>query len=250
MGLWDNVKNLVVETDKAPPVTAPVPATPVAPVQNVLAGPPTGSSALYTPGYSMPIQTPSTVGQSAPAMMLASGFNQETYEKIMTVLDKNNIDGFDYYEFRQSIQNSSAMPLSEPDKFNTIFAMAKPFGVTKEKLISSIDFYAVKLDEHKAGFSTYIQGLREQEISVREQRKVDNDLAIQQKSDLIRQLTEEINALSQENNALSTEIYSQTSQINAKEQSFLITFDVVLKQINDDKNKIEMYISSEVKQGV
>lgn len=189
----------------------------------------------------MTVESPNTV---TPSSVFApnAGFNQEMYDKIMTVLEKNNMDGFDYFEFRQSVVNANAMPLPEADKYRTIFSMAKPFGVTKEKLLSSIDFYVQKLDEHKQGFANYIASLREQEVTTREQKRVNNEALIQQKNEMIRQLNDEINVLHQECTALSTEVYAQNAQITTKEQSFASTFDVVVKQLSDDRTKIDTYI--------
>jgi len=253
MGLFDKIKGLVVETDDAPalppvntqtpmPVTQPPAASPIMSPSMMIQ--PIAMPPNYQPSQTMPMSVP------APISMPMGGFNQEIYDKIMTVLEKNNIDGFDYYEFRQSIANASAMPLPEPDKFRTIFAMAQPFGVSKDKLLGSIDFYISKLDEHKTGFQGYIQSLRDQEVVAREQKQTINQQQIQQKSDMIRQLTDEINLLTQDNATLATEVYTQTSQINAKEQSFSTTFEVVIKQLNDDRGKIDTYIASEIKQGV
>jgi len=253
MGLFDKIKGLVIETDNVPtaPVLPPVNTqTPMPQTQPAMSPSmmiqPIAMPPNYQPSHTMPMSVPAPIPMSMPM----GGFNQEIYDKIMTVLDKNNIDGFDYYEFKQSIANSSAMPLPEPDKFRTIFAMAQPFGVSKDKLLSSIDFYLSKLDEHKAGFQGYIQSLRDQEVVAREQKQALNQQQIQQKSDMIRQLTDEINLLTQDNATLATEVYTQTSQINAKEQSFSTTFEVVVKQLNDDKGKIDTYIASEIKPGV
>lgn len=253
MGLFDKIKGLVIETDNAPtaPVLPPVNTQTPMPISQPPASPNMSPSMMIQPIAMPPNYQPShTMSAPIPMSMPMGGFNQEIYDKIMTVLEKNNIDGFDYYEFRQSIANASAMPLPEPDKFRTIFAMAQPFGVSKDKLLASIDFYLSKLDEHRTGFQGYIQSLRDQEVVAREQKQALNQQQIQQKSDMIRQLTDEINLLTQDNATLATEVYTQTSQINAKEQSFSTTFEVVIKQLNDDKGKIDTYIASEIKPGV
>jgi hypothetical protein len=246
MGLFDKIKGLVVETDDVPaPTTPPTTASAPQPVtqqavyqQPVMSQPVAGMSSPAA----MSVVSPTTNVNPSAVFSPNVGFNQEMYDKIMTVLEKNNMEGFDYFEFRQSILNANSMPLPEADKYRTIYSMAKPFGVTRDKLLTSIDFYIQKLDEHKQGFGNYIATLREQEIISREQKKTGNETLIQQKSDLIRQLNEEISALTQENTTLATEVYAQNAQITAKEQSFAATFDVVVKQLTDDKTKIDTYI--------
>ena len=58
-------------------------------------------------------------------------------EVLLGALDKNNLKGFDYLEFKQSLQSLAKMPMDEATKYQSAFAMAQTMGATPEKIGSN-----------------------------------------------------------------------------------------------------------------
>ena len=64
-------------------------------------------------------------------------------------MEKNDQEGFDYLEFKQSLQNLAKMPMDEATRFKSAFAMAQTMGVTPDLLVKSAEFYIQVLDGEK-----------------------------------------------------------------------------------------------------
>ena len=74
-------------------------------------------------------------------------------EVLAAALEKNNQQGFDYFEFRQALRNLAKMPMDEATRFHSAYAMAQTMGVTPEKLVESAKFYLDVLAKEQAKFS-------------------------------------------------------------------------------------------------
>ena len=56
---------------------------------------------------------------------------------LLGAMDKNNLDGFDYLEYRQSLLNLSKMAMDEATKYKSAFAAAQTMGATPQKLVDT-----------------------------------------------------------------------------------------------------------------
>ena len=66
-------------------------------------------------------------------------------------LQNNNIDGVDYFEFRQSLLSLSKISMDEKTRYQSAFAMAQAMGATPKQLIETAEHYlnVLKNEEHK-----------------------------------------------------------------------------------------------------
>ena len=68
------------------------------------------------------------------------------------------MEGFDYFEFKQSLATLSKMPLDEATQFKSAFATAATMGITKENLLQSADYYKKVLHKEKEKFDVAVKG--------------------------------------------------------------------------------------------
>ena len=60
--------------------------------------------------------------------------DQRSANMIINTLEKNNLPGFDYLEYKQSLEGLSKMNMDEATAFQSAFVTASTLGLTKEKL--------------------------------------------------------------------------------------------------------------------
>ena len=128
---------------------------------------PKGKKASTTAKTNQPVDSKkvivkeSTAGQ--PGKVTAK-FN----DILFSALEKNNLPGVDYLEYRQSLQSLEKMPMEEKVRYQSAFAMAQTMGATPAKLIESAGHYINVLKGEESKFE---QALANQEASKVQGRK-------------------------------------------------------------------------------
>ena len=85
-----------------------------------------------------PPTSPSTNSQKGQVAESSQGSRGQVTAKFMNILlgamEKHNLDGFDYIEFKESLKSLEKMPMDERTRFQSAFAMAKTMGATPQKI--------------------------------------------------------------------------------------------------------------------
>ena len=117
-----------------------------------------------------PSATPSRVSTPSPAYVSSGTANQRFTEILLTALEQNNQEGFDYFEYRESLKSLSKMPLDERTKYQSAYAMAQTMGATPEKLKTSAGHYIQVLKNELSKFEDAHSQQRARLIGDRENR--------------------------------------------------------------------------------
>lgn len=62
-------------------------------------------------------------------------------ELLLKAIESNNIEGFDYLEYKNSLRSIENVIPDEGVRFKSAFEMAKTMGMTKAKLVESANHY-------------------------------------------------------------------------------------------------------------
>jgi hypothetical protein len=190
-----------------------------------------------------PPQKSSAPAQPAPTQSTSSGHVSAKFVEILaSALEKNNQDGFDYFEFRQSLKNLAKMPMDEQTCFQSAYAMAQTMGVTSAKLIDSAKHYLGVLSGEQSRFSEAHTQQKAKLIGNREDEAKNLEAGMQQKAEQIKQLTQEIEVNRQKSEQIRKEISESTVKIESTKADFEATFTGVVSQIQDDMSKIQQYL--------
>ncbi|GAB4495392.1 MAG: hypothetical protein OHK0019_24320 [Saprospiraceae bacterium] len=179
---------------------------------------------------------------SAPAVSPSGSVNDKFVEILAAALEKNNQEGFDYFEFRQALKNLAKMPMDEQTRFHSAYAMAQTMGVTPAKLVESAKFYLNVLTNEQAKFNEAHAQQRSRLIGNREEEVKNLEAAIQQKAEQIQQLSREIEEHRQRSEQIRKEISESTVKIETTKADFEATFSNVTAHIQDDIRKIQQYL--------
>ena len=191
-------------------------------------------STASQPTVSQPTQAPPVI---------ISGVNEEMAEFLFSSIQEADLPGFDYPEFKQALNNMSTVALPENQKFQTVFATASTLGLTKEKLVSSIEHYQEVINKKKEEFGLHVQSMIENEISSREALKAQKEQTIAELNEQIQKAQMEIASKQQEVLQISNEINEHNLKIQQTASSFEATYNFVSGKLEEDKNKVNSYIS-------
>jgi chromosome segregation ATPase len=85
------------------------------------------------------------------------GLDERSMESLVGALERENLPGFDYLEFKQSLERLQALNMEEEVSFKSAFATASTMGLTKEKLLKTAAHYKMVLDKEKLSFDAALK---------------------------------------------------------------------------------------------
>lgn len=178
----------------------------------------------------------------ASAANASGSLNDKFVEVLASALEKNNQDGFDYFEFRQALKNLTKMPMDEQTRYQSAYAMAQTMGATSAKLVESAKFYLGVLNGEQTRFTEAHAQQKAKLIGNREEEAKHLEAAMQQKAEQIKQLTQEIEQNRQKSDQIRKEITESTVKIETTKADFEVTLASVYNQIQEDVAKIQQHL--------
>lgn len=168
--------------------------------------------------------------------------NEKFTEMLLGAMNTANMEGFDYIEYKQAIQNLVNLPMDEATRFKSAFAMAQTLGASKEKILQSGQYYLDILKQEQQKFSAAAARQREQQVGSKEVEHKEMGNTIQQKAEQIKLLTAEIEQLRQKQEALNNEITEAASKVDATSADFEVSYQHIVGKIQHDLQQINQLI--------
>lgn len=168
--------------------------------------------------------------------------NANIVDAIKNVMDDNNLDGYDYYEFMQSISEQTDMP-SEKRKFEVVYSVIKGMGITKQHLIDTATRYLNAIVKHQEEFNDTIASEESEKVDALKNRAESIESTITEKTELIEAIKKEIESLHNEKVEVLEIAQENEATIDKLRQEGDLAYKLFISQINDGKRKINEYIS-------
>lgn len=168
--------------------------------------------------------------------------DEKSFVFLIKALERNNLPGFDYIEFKQAMQALQALQIDTTTAIRSAFATASTVGLTRDKLLETAEHYQKILMQEKAQFDQALEKQVMERIETRrtETRKLQEKIA--QYKEQIRKLEAEINAHQQKIDDTDKDIREAETRIESSHQRFDSTFQEILKQIKADLELINQHI--------
>ncbi len=170
------------------------------------------------------------------------GLDEKSVEFISKSLEKANLPGFDYIEFKEALSNIARMNIEESVAFKSAFGTAMTMGLTKEKLVETATHYKNILLKEKDQFDAASAkqmdmkiGDNLKEVNDLKNKMVDNELKIKQLQTEIDQAKARVSTLDYERSQAAGKIEEAKTKFNFTHQS-------ILNQIEIDIQNIQKYI--------
>jgi len=170
------------------------------------------------------------------------GLDQKSVDFLSKALEKSNLPGFDYIEFKQSLDALSKLHMEEETAFKSAFATASTVGLTKAKLLDTAAHYKKVLADEKAQFDSALQKQIEQKVAGKElevKKLKDQIVKHQQK---IQQLEDQKAKFQKTIDGADAQIDAARKKIEGTRDGFERTHQSILNQIEKDIENVKKYL--------
>ena len=170
------------------------------------------------------------------------GLDEKSVAFLVNALEKNNLPGFDYIEFKQALTAMGAMNIEETTAFKSAFATAATVGLTKTKLLETASHYKAVLSKEKSQFDVAMQKQIQQRVGDKKQEVEKLKQQITAHNEKIAQLQEQIARFQNTVDNADAAISEAKQKIEGTQKSFEFTHQSILNQIDKDIENINKYL--------
>ncbi len=166
------------------------------------------------------------------------GLDAKSISYLSAAIDKNNLKGFDYIEFKKSVAAMAGM-LDEETAIKSAFATASNMGLTKDKLLQSMEHYKNVLSKEKRQFDDALKTQIEQKVNNKREEKLKLKEHIVNLKKKISEIEQKINAYQERIDNSDAEIKAAEEKINTTKQNFETAFNKFTEEIDEDFSTIK-----------
>lgn len=161
---------------------------------------------------------------------------------LLKAMDNNNLDGFDYLEFKQSLKSLEKMPMDDATRYQSAFAMAQTLGATPQKLMDTAQHYLTVLANEEKKFEQALVAQRQKQIGSKESQIKKLEEVVASKAAKIKQLTQEIEEHQKKANSLKKEIGGAVVKVESTKNDFIASYEKLIGQITEDVENMKKYL--------
>ena len=170
------------------------------------------------------------------------GLDEKSIEFISKAIEKANLPGFDYLEFRMAVDNLKRMNLDEAIAFKSAFATASTMGLTKEKLLETAAHYKAVVLKEKEQFDAASAKQQDMKVGANLQQVAEFQRVINDNEAKIRQLQSEIDTARGKVRELDFERDGAAAKIEEAKTKYLFTHQSINNQMEQDMANIQKYL--------
>ncbi|MEM1217983.1 MAG: hypothetical protein AAGH79_03695 [Bacteroidota bacterium] len=193
------------------------------------------ASAKNTPPAKSPVIPESASGEPGSV-------KTKFVEILFSAMEKANLDGFDYLEYKQSLKSLEKMPMDEATRFQSAFAMAQTMGATPEHLLKTAQHYIDTLRQEEQKFEAALAKRQQEQIGSKESKIQKLEETVKAKAAQIKQLTQEMEAHQKEASQLQKQITTASAKVESTKNDFIASYNALIKQIGGDVENIKKYL--------
>lgn len=168
------------------------------------------------------------------SLFASEGLDDRSLEFLANAVEKNNLPGFDYFEFKRAVAGLIQMKLDEATAHKSAFTTAATVGVTKEKLIETAGYYKNVVVKEKDQFDKALEAQNTTKITARqEETKRLRDQVERHKADIAR-LQDEIAGYLNQIEQAEASVKLEGEKLEKAKAAFEKTHQSVVLQIDKD----------------
>lgn len=232
--LWHKLKGVFVVED----TTSPVSSSNSTISQSNQTNSTGNSSTTLNAQTSIPVIDPVVlIGNN-----IGAGVNEKFMQVLFGALEKANLPGFDYLEYKQALGQLITMPMDEATRYKSAYAMAQTMGVTAEKLVNTALHYLDVLKQEEGKFNQTADAQRLNQIESRNANVKNLNDIVAQKEEQIRKLSAEIAGHKQQLQQTQTEIGQAETKMAQTKSDFSQAINTITSQIQMDITNMKNYL--------
>jgi hypothetical protein len=168
--------------------------------------------------------------------------DNDIIEQLLLEVEKTDLEGFDYFEYKKALKALEKMPMNEVTKYRSAFATASTMGVTLEDLLKSAAFYVAVLDAENEKVTVDFEKKITESIGKKETEVTQLKNKIQEKKALIKKLTEEIAQHENKITDLKYKVKDSKKELTENQNNFKVSFDYLKSQFTIDIARMKEYL--------
>ena len=166
------------------------------------------------------------------------GLDEKSVGFLTSALEKNNLPGFDYIEFKQALGALVAMDIEE----GTAYATASTMGLTKDKLLKTADHYKKILANEKKQFDVALQKQLQQRVQSKQDEVEKLKKQVEEYKKKIQQLEEHIAKSQSTIDNADEHINAAKEKITQTRDNFEYALQSILNEIDKDVQNINQFL--------
>ncbi len=166
---------------------------------------------------------------------------------LLEAMEKQNLPGFDYLEFKQALLSLKNMEMDEATRYKSVLTMSKAMGGSLEEIKASGQHYLDVLRAEYQTFQDVLQKRHKERVVAREEEVALKQKQVAAKKQMIERLKHEIAKLEGEVQNIETDIKTARTKLDSTKESFVATYQHMQNVIRNDLERINRYLTSEKK---
>mgnify|MGYP000865900390 CR=1 FL=1 len=177
------------------------------------------------------------------SLFASDGLDDRSLEFLTQALEKNNLPGFDYLEFKRAVVQLQELKLEEAVAYKSAFSTASTIGLTKEKLFETAAYYRNLIEKEQAQFTQALENQNATKVAG-QQLEVSRlrDQIERNKTEILRLQDEMAGYLTQVEKAEST-AKLESAKLEKAKASFEKTHQALLLHIDKDVENLHKHLS-------
>jgi chromosome segregation ATPase len=200
------------------------------------------SSEKKSPSSPLATSKPSAAAISESREGRPGKVNDQFTEVLFRAMEAQNLEGFDYLEYKQSLRSLRDMPMDEPTRYQSAMAMARTMGASGQSLMDSAQYYINVLREEERKFEAAAAKQKSQQVGAKEEQFQQLEEAVKTKEAEIQRLQNEITAHREEMKSLRQEIKEASEKVESTQNDFIASYNNLVNQIHADIEKMKQYL--------
>ena len=176
------------------------------------------------------------------SLFSAEGIDSRSLEFIAQAIEKNNLPGFDYFEFKRAITQLAEMKLDEATAHKSAFTTAATLGITKEKLIETAGYYRNVVEKEKEHFAQALENQNATKVAARQQEVTRLRDQIERHKIEISRLQDEIGGYLNQADAADAGIKLDSEKLEKSKMAFEKAHLSVLTAIDRDVERMHKHL--------
>jgi len=176
------------------------------------------------------------------SLFAAEGIDPRSLEFIAQAIEKNNLPGFDYFEFKRAVTQLGAMKLDEATAYKSAFTTAATLGITKEKLIETAGYYRNVVEKEKEAFAKALDNQTATKVAARQQEVSRLRDQIERHKIEIARLQDEIGGYLNQADAAEAAVKSESEKLEKSKTAFEKAHQSVLTTIDKDVEGMHKFL--------
>lgn len=168
--------------------------------------------------------------------------DQKIVENLLRKVGEHNLEGFDYFEYKQSLKALDKMPMDEATKYRSAYATASTMGISLQHLLDSATFYLEVLQQQDENFQKEAEQKKQKQVNQKEAEAARLKKQIEEYEEKIKQLQEKIKRNQIRIEEINREVKIDKVTIDKERNNFLASFNFLRSQFVDDIAKMKKYL--------